>query len=166
MANQKILEKKQVVIDEIANHAKESNAFILFEYQGLTVADMTELRRKLRESDSDLKIYKNTLTKRALDSLNIDLGDELNGPKAVAFGPDMIVPIKVLNEFAKTHEALQLKIGIVDGEVTDLDTLKKLAAIPSREGLLTMFASGLLQYQKEFAIGVDLYRQKLEEENN
>ena len=166
MANQKILEKKQAVIDEIANHAKESNAFILFEYQGLTVADMTELRRKLRESDSDLKIYKNTLTKRALDSLNIDLGDELNGPKAVAFGPDMIVPIKVLNEFAKTHEALQLKIGIVDGEVTDLDTLKKLAAIPSREGLLTMFASGLLQYQKEFAIGVDLYRQKLEEENN
>lgn len=166
MANQKILEKKQVVIDEIANHAKESNAFILFEYQGLTVADMTELRRKLRESDSDLKIYKNTLTKRALDSLNIDLGDELNGPKAVAFGPDMIAPIKVLNEFAKTHEALQLKIGIVDGEVTDLDTLKKLAAIPSREGLLTMFASGLLQYQKEFAIGVDLYRQKLEEENN
>ncbi len=165
MANQKILEKKQVVIDEIANHAKESNAFILFEYQGLTVADMTELRRKLRESDSDLKIYKNTLTKRALDSLNIDLGDELNGPKAVAFGPDMIAPIKVLNEFAKTHEALQLKIGIVDGEVTDLDTLKKLAAIPSREGLLTMFASGLLQYQKEFAIGVDLYRQKLEEEN-
>ena len=166
MANQKILEKKQVVIDEIANHAKESNAFILFEYQGLTVADMTELRIKLRESDSDLKIYKNTLTKRALDSLNIDLGDELNGPKAVAFGPDMIAPIKVLNEFAKTHEALQLKIGIVDGEVTDLDTLKKLAAIPSREGLLTMFASGLLQYQKEFAIGVDLYRQKLEEENN
>ena len=165
MANQKILEKKQVVIDEIANHAKESNAFILFEYQGLTVADMTELRRKLRESDSDLKIYKNTLTKRALDSLNIDLGDELNGPKAVAFGPDMIAPIKALNEFAKTHEALQLKIGIVDGEVTDLDTLKKLAAIPSREGLLTMFASGLLQYQKEFAIGVDLYRQKLEEEN-
>lgn len=165
MANQKILEKKQVVIDEIANHAKESNAFILFEYQGLTVADMTELRRKLRESDSDLKIYKNTLTKRALDSLNIDLGDELNGPKAVAFGPDMIAPIKVLNEFAKTHEALQLKIGIVDGEVTDLDTLKKLAAIPSREGLLTMFASGLLQYQKEFAIGVDLYSKKLEEEN-
>ncbi len=165
MANQKILEKKQAVIDEIANHAKESNAFILFDYQGLTVADMTELRRKLRENDSDLKIYKNTLTKRALDSLNIDLGDELNGPKAVAFGTDMIAPIKVLNEFSKTHDALQLKIGIVDGEVTDLDTLKKLAAIPSREGLLTMVASGLLQYQKEFAIGVDLYSKKLEEEN-
>ena len=59
MAKQKILEKKQAVIDEIANHAKESNAFILFEYQGLTVADMTELRRKLRESDSDLQKHIN-----------------------------------------------------------------------------------------------------------
>lgn len=165
MANQKILEKKQLVIDEIAKNAKESNAFILFEYQGLTVADMTELRRKLRENDSELKIYKNTLTKRALDSLNIDLGDELNGPKAVAFGTDMIAPIKVLNEFAKTHEALQLKVGIVDGEVTDLDTLKKLAAIPSREGLLTMFASGLMAIPKDFAICLDLHSKNLEENN-
>ena len=165
MANQKNLEKKQLVIDEIAKNAKESNAFILFEYQGLTVADMTELRRKLRENDSELKIYKNTLTKRALDSLNIDLGDELNGPKAVAFGTDMIAPIKVLNEFAKTHEALQLKVGIVDGEVTDLDTLKKLAAIPSREGLLTMFASGLMAIPKDFAICLDLHSKNLEENN-
>ncbi len=165
MANQKILEKKQLVIDEIAKNAKESNAFILFEYQGLTVADMTELRRKLRENDSELKIYKNTLTKRALDSLNIDLGDELNGPKAVAFGTDMIAPIKVLNEFAKTHEALQLKVGIVDGEVTDLDTLKKLAAIPSREGLLTMFASGLMAIPRDFAICLDLHSKNLEENN-
>lgn len=165
MANQKILEKKQLVIDEIAKNAKESSSFILFEYQGLTVADMTELRRKLRENDSELKIYKNTLTKRALDSLNIDLGDELNGPKAVAFGTDMIAPIKVLNEFAKTHEALQLKIGIVDGEVTDLDTLKKLAAIPSREGLLTMFASGLMAIPRDFAICLDLHSKNLEENN-
>ena len=163
MANQKILEKKQLVIDEIAKNAKESNAFILFEYQGLTVADMTELRRKLRENDSELKIYKNTLTKRALDSLNIDLGDELNGPKAVAFGTDMIAPIKVLNEFAKTHEALQLKVGIVDGEVTDLDTLKKLAAIPSREGLLTMLAGGLMGTVRDLSICLDLYSQQLEE---
>ena len=165
MANQKILEKKQLVIDEIAKNAKESSSFILFEYQGLTVADMTELRRKLRENDSELKIYKNTLTKRALDSLNIDLGDELNGPKAVAFGTDMIAPIKVLNEFAKTHEALQLKVGIVDGEVTDLDTLKKLAAIPSREGLLTMFASGLMAIPRDFAICLDLHSKNLEENN-
>ena len=154
MANQKILEKKQLVIDEIAKNAKESSSFILFEYQGLTVADMTELRRKLRESDSELKIYKNTLTKRALDSLNIDLGDELNGPKAVAFGTDMIAPIKVLNEFAKTHEALQLKVGIVDGEVTDLDTLKKLAAIPGREGLLSMLVSVLQAPVRNFAYAV------------
>lgn len=163
MANQKILEQKQLVIDEIANHAKESNSFILFEYQGLSVADMTELRRKLRETDSELKIYKNTLTKRALDTLNVDFGEELNGPKAVAFGTDAIAPIKVLSEFAKTHEALQLSIGLVDGEVTDLETLNKLATIPSREGLLTMFAGGLIEHVKNVAICLDLHAKNLEE---
>lgn len=163
MANKKILEQKQLVIDEIAGHAKESNSFILFEYQGLSVADMTELRRKLRESGSELKIYKNTLTKRALDTLNVDFGEELNGPKAVAFGTDSIAPIKALSEFAKTHEALHLSIGLVDGEVTDLETLNKLASIPSREGLLTMFAGGLIEHVKNVAICLDLHAKNLEE---
>ncbi len=163
MANQKILEQKQAVIDEITAHAKESSSFILFEYQGLSVADMTELRKKLRESGSELKIYKNTLTKRALDTLNVDFGEELNGPKAVAFGTDAIAPIKTLSEFAKTHESLHLSIGLVDGEVTDLDTLNQLATIPSREGLLTMFAGGLIEHVKNVAICLDLHAKNLEE---
>ena len=162
MANVKILERKQGIIDEIATKAKESAAVVLFDYQGLTVTETNELRRKLKETGSDLKIYKNTLTKRALDSLNIDLG-ELGGPKAVAFGTDAVAPIKVLSDYAKNHPALSLKVGYVDGAVADEAMLKELSQIPSREGLLTMLAGGLMQTVKDFAIALDLHAQNLEE---
>lgn len=161
MANVKILEKKQGIIDEISNKIKESSSVVVFEYQGLTVTETNELRRKLRESNSDFKVYKNTLTTRALNSLNINLG-VLEGPKAIAFGDDTIAPIKTLSEFAKKHPALELKVGIVDGEVANIDMLNKLAAIPSRETLLTMLAAGLMGTVKDFAICLDLHSQNLE----
>lgn len=162
MANPKILAGKQTIIDEISNNVKESSSFIFLDNNGLTVAETMELRRKLRESNSELKIYKNTLVARALKDLDIDVEKELNGPKIVAFGKDIIEPIKVVNDFAKSHDKLVMKIGIVDGKVTELDELKKLATIPSREGLLTMFASGLLAIPRDFAICLDLHSKNLE----
>ncbi len=162
MANPKILEQKQVVIDEITNNVKESSSFIFLENHGLTVEETMELRRLLKKSDSELKIYKNTLVARALNSLNIDLNDELNGPKVVVFGKDIIEPIKAVAEFSKKHPNLEMKVGIVDGKVTLLDELKKLATIPSREGLLTMFASGLLAIPRGFAICLDLHSKNIE----
>ena len=162
MANPKILAGKQSVIDEITNNVKESSSFIFLDNNGLTVAETIELRRKLRESGSELKIYKNTLVARALKELNIDVEKELNGPKVVAFGKDIIEPIKVAAEFAKKHDKLVMKIGIVDGKVTEIDELKKLATIPSREALLTMFASGLLAIPRDFAICLDLHSKNLE----
>ena len=162
MANVKILERKQGIIDEIAAKAKESASVVLVDYQGLTVTETNELRRKLKETGSDLKIYKNTLTKRALDSLNIDLG-ELGGPKAVAFGTDAVAPIKVLSDYSKEHPALALKVGYVDGSVADEAVLKELSQNPSREGLLTMLAGGLMQTVKDFAIALDLHAKNLEE---
>lgn len=164
MANAKIIERKAQVVEEIANKVKESNAAVLFEYQGLTVTETNELRRKLRESGSDYKVYKNTLTKRAMDTLKIDLG-ELGGPKAIAFGEDAIAPIKTLSDFAKDHPALQLKVGIVDGEIADEAKLKTLASIPSRDTLLTMFAAGLMEHVKNVAICLDLHAKNLEENN-
>ena len=162
MANPKILAGKQSIIDEITNNVKESSSFIFLDNNGLTVRETMELRRNLRESDSELKIYKNTLVARALKELNIDVESELNGPKVVAFGKDIIEPIKIVNDFSKKHDKLVMKIGIVDGKVTELDELKKLATIPSREGLLTMFASGLLAIPKDFAICLDLHSKNLE----
>ena len=162
MANQKIIEAKANIVSEIESKIKDSNSVVLFEYRGLTVAETNELRRKLRESESEYKVYKNTLTSRALDNLKIDLGDNLNGPKAIAFGKDAIAPIKVLSDFAKDHKALELKVGIVDGEIADTNTLKQLAALPSKEGLLTMFASGLMAIPRDFAICLDLHSKNLE----
>ena len=162
MANPKILEKKQAIIDEIATNVKESSSFIFLENTGLTVSETMELRRKLRESGSELKIYKNTLVARALKDLNIDLESELNGPKVVAFGKDIIEPIKAVAEFAKKHNNLVMKVGIVDGKIADLEELKQLATIPSREGLLTMFASGLLAIPRDFSICLDLHSKNLE----
>lgn len=162
MANQKIIERKAQTVSEIADRIKASNSVVLFEYRGLTVSETNQLRKILRESDSEFKVYKNTLTKRALDTLNIDLGDHMNGPKAIAFGTDAIAPIKALSDFAKKHKALELKIGIVDGEVADEKMLKELAAIPSKEGLLSMFASGLMQHVRDFAICLDLHSKNLE----
>ena len=162
MANAKIIEGKARVVEEIANKVKEASSAVIFEYQGLTVSETNELRRKLRESGSDYKVYKNTLTKRAMDSLKIDLG-ELEGPKAIAFGTDAIAPIKTLSDFAKDHPALQLKVGIVDGEVADEAKLKTYASIPSRDTLLTMFAAGLMEHVKNVAICLDLHAKNLEE---
>lgn len=162
MANQKIIAKKQEVVEEIKAKAKESVTFVVFENHGLTVAETNELRRKLRESESEFKIYKNTLVTRALNDLNIDLGATMEGPKAIAFGKDAIAPIKVLSDFAKNHEALEMKFGMVDGEVADIATLNQLATIPSREGLLTMLAAGLMGVVKDLSISLDLYSQQLE----
>lgn len=165
MANPKILEQKQNTIDEIKEKFSNATTSVFLEYAGLTVAETTELRRKLREVDSELKIYKNTLAKRALDDLNVDLGDELNGPKAVVFGLDTVAPIKVLSDFSKDHPALELKVGYVDGAKADKSMLDKLAQTPSRDTLLTMFAAGLLEHVKNVAICLDLHSKNLEENN-
>lgn len=164
MANAKIIERKQETVSEIAKKVSESASVVLFEYDNMSVAVMTKLRRELKSNESELKVYKNTLTKRAIDSLELDLGDNLNGPKAIAFGKDAVMPVKILSEFAKKCPALEIKVGIVEGKVTDLETLKQLATIPSRDGLLTMLASGLMGTVRDLSICLDLYTKQ--EENN
>ncbi len=164
MANQAIIAKKEEVVNEIAERVKNANSVVLFDYRGLTDAEIVELRRKLREENSSYKVYKNTLTKRAFDKLSIKLDECLEGPSAMATSDDEIAAIKVLADFAKTHPALELKGGYVDGKEASLEELNKLATIPSRDGLLTMFAAGLMEHVKNVAICLDLHSQNLEEE--
>jgi len=162
MANAKILEAKQGVIDEITDVAKNSASFILFDYRGLTAEEVAELRRNLRENGAKYKVWKNTLTKRAMDGLNFNLDDCLNGPSAMAYSDDSVAPIKVLSDFAKEHKALEIKGGIVDGEVASLDTIKQLATLPSREGLLTMLASGLIGTVRDLSIALNMLSEEKE----
>lgn len=162
MASEKILAKKQEVIDEIKKTVEDASTVVLFAYRGLTDEESKALRRSLRESGSDYKVYKNTLMARALSDLNIDIADSLVGPSAMAFGTDQIGAVKVLSDFAKKNQALVLKVGIIDGEVSDKEKLDKLASIPSREGLLTMLAGGMIQYVRDLSIGLNLYAEQLE----
>ena len=162
MANSKILEQKQLVIDEISDKVKNSASVVLFDYQGITDAEIKELRIKLRDAGADFKVYKNTLMARALNDLNIDLSDNLTGPSALAYSTDQIAPIKVLTDFAKKHPAVILKVGIVDNEITDKEKLASLATIPSREGLLTMLAGGMIGIVKDLSICLDLYSKEKE----
>ena len=165
MANPKILEQKQLVIDEIKNNVSNSNGVVLFDYRGLQDSEIKELKVALRESGSAYKVYKNTLMHRALSDLNINIDEHLNGPSALAYSEDQIAPIKVLANFMKKHPAVALKVGLIDNQVTTKDELEKLSTIPSREGLLTMLAGGMLAIPKDLAICLDLYSKQLEEKN-
>ena len=162
MANTKILAQKQVVIDEIKDRISNANGVVLFDYRGLTDNEAKELRRSLRESGSDYKVYKNTLMSRALRDLNIDIDESLFGPSALAYSEDQVAPIKVLTDFAKKHPAVVLKVGIVDKEITDKAKLADLATIPSRDGLLTMLAGSLIGIVKDLSICLDLYSKEKE----
>ena len=162
MASSKILESKKLIVSEIIDKIKASESVILFEYQGLTVSEISELRRKLREAKGEVRIYKNTLLKRALDDLKIDLNGFLEGPNAIMFGTDLLEPIKVIADFAKDHEKMQIRVGIINGDVAELSVINEYASIPSYEGLLTMLAAGMMEHVRNLAIGLNMYAEKLE----
>ena len=162
MASSKILEQKKQVVSEIVDKLKNSESVIIFQYQGMTVEELSDLRRKLKEVDSDVKVYKNTLLKRAADELKINLDDFLEGPNAILFGASLLEPIKVISEFAKSHDKLDIRVGAISGDVADLSVIKEYASIPSREGLLTMLAGGMMQYVKDLAISLNLYAEQME----
>lgn len=163
MANAKVLEAKQKIIDEIKERVENSKSVVLFDYRGITDSEAKELRIKLRESNADYKVYKNTLMSRAFDDLKVDVKESLVGPSAFAYSDDQIAAIKVLTEFAKEHPALVLKVGIVDGEKADQAKLAEYATIPSREGLLTMLAGGMMGIARDLSICLDLYSQQKED---
>lgn len=160
MASNKILEAKKEVVAIIKDKLSNSASVIFFDYRGLTVAETSELRNKLKETKTELKIYKNTLVKRALANLSLDLGNVLEGPSAMTLSIDAIEPIKVLTNYAKEHKALVIKGGIVDGSISSIEELAKLSTIPSREGLLTMLAGGMIGIAKDLSICLHLYSEQ------
>ena len=163
MASKKILEAKSAVVSEISDKVKASESVIVFSYQGLTVAEFTELRRNLKDANGEVKIYKNTLVRRALNDLSIGMDDAfLEGPNAIVFGESLLEPIKVLSKFAKEHEKATIRVGVISGNVASLETINEYASIPSREGLLTQLAGGMIQYVRDLSIALNLYSEQLE----
>ena len=163
MASAKILENKKAIVEEIKSNIQNSESVIIFTYQGLTVSELGDLRKELKKTDSEVRVYKNTLFKRAVDDLGINLDGFLEGPNAILFGKDLLEPIKVISEFAKEHEKANITVGIIDGAPADLDVIKEYASIPSRDGLITMLAGGMIAIAKDLSICLDLYAKQKEE---
>ena len=128
----------------------------------MTVSEVSELRKALRETDAEVRVYKNTLLKRALDDMSLNLDSFLEGPNAIMFGKNLLEPIKVISEFAKDHDKMKIRVGIIDGKTADLKVINEYASIPSYEGLLTMLAAGMMEHVRNLAIGLNLYAEKLE----
>jgi len=129
--------KKEQEISEISKYMSESSITVLTDYRGLDVAEVTELRAKLREAGVKYKVAKNTLIKIAAHNLGItDLDKYLEGPTAIAFSADPVALAKILVEFAKTHNDLEVKSGLLDKKLMGAEELKELAKLPPREVLL------------------------------
>ncbi|MFZ5966803.1 MAG: 50S ribosomal protein L10 [Bacillota bacterium] len=139
------LEIKKQAVEEIKEKFSKAQSAIVVDYRGLNVEEVTELRSKMRAAGVDYKVYKNTLTRLAAKETGYEalLGD-LTGPNAIAFGyDDPVTPAKVLNDFAKDHKKLELKAGVVEGAYCDLEKVKAIAEIPSREVLLAKFLGSI-----------------------
>lgn len=162
MPSTKILEMKKEVVNEIKDRLNKAKSVVLFDYRGLSDSEVKDLRIKLRESGSDYKVYKNTLLRLAFKDLNVDMDNYLEGPTAIVFSSDDIAAVKVLSEVAKKNEALELKAGIIEGNVQDKTSLEEFARIPSREGLYTMLAGGMIGIVKDLSIALNLLAKQKE----
>lgn len=130
--------EKEAIVKDFGEQFKGSNGIIVTEYQGLNVAEITELRNKLRAAKCDYKVIKNTLSKKALKDLGLeDFLQHFSGPTAVAIEKgDPVESAKVLVDFSKTHNKLKLKAGMLGNKVISLEDIKSIANLPSRNVLL------------------------------
>ena len=137
--------EKKAVVEELNEKFKQAKSLVMTDYIGLDVAEMTELRAKLREAGVEYKVVKNTLATIAARDAELDeVTDYFSGPTAIAFGmEDVVSPAKVLVNFAEDHEVLEIKAGYLNGQVIDIDKVKSLSEVPDREVLLAKTLAGM-----------------------
>ena len=147
------VELKQPVVQEISDKIKDAQALVLVDHRGLTVAQDTELRKKLREEGVSYKVYKNTMMNFAFKGTDYEqLADLLNGPSAMAVSTtDPAAPARVLYEFAKKAKALEIKGGVIEGKFYDAQAMTEIATIPSREVLLSRLLGSMQSPVTNFA---------------
>ena len=137
--------EKQAVIDEVTGLAAIAQTLVMAEYRGITVADMTKLRSQARDKGVNLSVLKNTLARRAVAGSAFDvLSDQMTGPLIYGFSTDAVAAAKVVADFAKTNDKLVIRAGAMAGKVLDVNGVKQLASIPSKEVLLAQLL-GLMQ---------------------
>jgi large subunit ribosomal protein L10 len=137
--------EKQVVIDEVTALAAKAQTLVVAEYRGITVADMTKLRTNARSNGVALSVLKNTLARRAVAGSSFEVGtDMMTGPLIYGFSEDAVAAAKVVADFAKTNDKLVIRGGVYSGKALDVNGVKQLASIPSKEVLLAQLL-GLMQ---------------------
>ena len=146
------LEKKQKITEDLHERFSKSVIVVVTDYKGLDVSAMNALRRKLREEDIEFQVAKNTLLIRAAQDTEAALiEDYFKGPSAVAFSyTDPVAPAKILAQFAKDNQKLEIKGGVLKNKVLDVDAIKALAKLPSREVLLGQLLSVLNEVPTSF----------------
>ena len=164
MSKQSIAKKSEEV-QVLLEKMQSVHSFVILDYSGLTVAQVSQLRRDLTANGCEMKVIKNNITKRAAAEAGYsELSETLAGPNAVAFSyEDSVSAAKTVYDFSKKNKALELKVGVVDGEYMDNDKIMQIATIPTREVLLTMIAAGIMQPIKEVAMAIHMHVENLEE---
>jgi large subunit ribosomal protein L10 len=139
------LKQKQQVVDEIKEKLERAESAVVIDYIGITVAEADAMRKKLREANVDYTVYKNTLVARAIEGTKYEaLKDSLSGPSAFAFSyDDAIAPARVINSIMKEYKKMEFKAGIIEGTYFDSEGVKNIAALPSREEMLSKFMGSI-----------------------
>ena len=157
MASEVILKQKEEEVKKLAEKFKSAKLILLADYRGINVADVTELRKKLRRIDAEYSVIKNNIVRRALADCNIEGIDEfLEGPTAVVIGKeDYLGAAKAIYEYSKNNDFYKIKVGVIDGKVVSAEELITLAKLPSRETLIAQLAGALLGNISKLAVALD-----------
>ena len=157
MASQNAINKKIKEVEELAEKIQKAKIVLLTDYKGINVADVTGIRAKLRGVNAEYKVIKNNITRRALQSCNIEgLEGQLEGTTAVILGyEEYLEPLKAIYEYAKNNEFYKIKGGIIEGKVVSVEELITLAKLPSRETLIAQLAGALLGNITKLAVALD-----------
>jgi large subunit ribosomal protein L10 len=145
--------EKEAVISEVTNLAAQAQTLVIAEYRGITVADMTKLRNQARSNGVTLSVLKNTLARRAVTGSSFEVvADQMTGPLIYGFSVDAIAAAKVVAEFAKTNDKLVIRAGVYGGKALDVNGVKQLASIPSKEVLLAQLCGLLMSPMSRTAV--------------
>ena len=162
MASENILKQKEEEVSKLAEKLKEAKIILLTDYRGINVADVTKLRADLRNTNSEYKVIKNNIIKRALDANGESgLDDLLEGPTAIVIGTeDYLEPSKEIYNFSKNNEFYKIKGGIIEGKVMTAEEIITLAKLPSRQELMAKLAGALLGNITKLAVALDAVREQ------
>ena len=157
--------KKETLVQAAAEKFESAASVVIVDYRGLTVEEVTNLRKQLRDAGVEMKVIKNSILSRAAKNVGVDGLDEVfTGPTAVAFSnDDVVAPAKIIDEFAKDAKALEIKGGGIEGKVSSVEQITALAKLPNREGLLSMLLSVLQAPVRNVAYAVKAVAEKNEE---